>query len=150
MVDIEEFMIEIMGLEPDMYNGNKPTTKGHKRVSGEYNDKWCTKYGDGETFKDKIDFFSFNLNHKINIYICGDTLWITDIRYSGKSDVYDYCNNGKLQSNNRTRHELEPEKIGKYLNTEIPNCKIWDMIQKRAWELIKIDIKENRNNVKSK
>lgn len=134
MTDIEEFWYEI-GLKPEMYHGNKPARKGHERVSGGFNDYWITQWGSGETFDDEIDFFSFSLNHKVTIYICGDTLWITDIRYSGKSDVWDYCNNGKLQCEKRNRHDLEPERIEKYLNTKIPNCKIWDMVQKRAWEL---------------
>lgn len=134
MTDIEEFLYE-MGLTPEMYNGNKPVGKGHERVSGGCNDRWHTKRGSGETFNDEIDFFSFSLNHKITIHICGSTLWITDIRYSGKPDVWDYCNDGKLQHDGRNRHNLEPERIEQYLNTKIPNCKIWDMVQKRAWEL---------------
>lgn len=134
MTDIEEFLCE-MGLTPEMYNGNKPAGKGHERVSGGFNDRWVTQWGGGETSNDEIDFFSFSLNHKVTIYICGSTLWITDIRYSGKPDVWDWCNDGKLQHFAIYRHDLEPERIEKYLNTKIPNCKIWNMVQKRAWEL---------------
>lgn len=134
MTDIEEFLYE-MGFTPEMIDGNEPVGKGHERVTGGFNDRWQTRWGSGETFSDEIDFFHFSLNRKVTIYICGDTLWITDIRYSGKPDVWDYCNKGKLQYGGRYSHALEPERIKKYLNTEIPNCKIWDMVQKRAWEL---------------
>ena len=134
MTDIEEFLYGT-GLTPEMYNGNKPAGKGHERVSGGYNDRWVTQWGSGETFDDEIEFFSFSLNSKVTIYICGDTLWITDGRYSGKPDVWDWCNDGKLQHLTVFRHDLEPDRIERYLNTKIPDCKIWDMVQKRAWEL---------------
>lgn len=134
MDDIEEFLYRL-GTTPGMYHGNKPSGKGHERVSGGYNDRWLTRWGSGETFGDEIDFFSFSLNSKVTIFICGGTLWITDIRYSGKPDVWDWCNNGRLKCISAFRHDLELERIEKYLNTKIPDCKIWDMVQKRAWEL---------------
>lgn len=117
-----------------MYHGNKPAMRGHERVSGGFNDRWVTRWGDGETFDDEVEFFCFNLNSKVVIFICDDTLWITDFRHN-TPDVWDWCNNGKLKHLTRFRHDLEPERIEKYLSAKIPDCKIWDMVQKRAWEL---------------
>ncbi len=134
MTDIEEFLYGT-GLTPEMYHGNKPAGKGHERVSGGFNDRWVTQWGGGETFNNEIEFFDFSLNQKVTIYIVGSTLRIVDIRYSGKSDVWDWCNDGSMKHCGLTRHDLEPERIEKYLNTKIPNCKIWDIVQKRAWEL---------------
>jgi hypothetical protein len=119
----------------EMYDGNAPAGKGHGVYgTDDFFDRWSCKYGGGETYKGRINHADFNINYKINIYICGDTLWITDIRYSDKSDVWEYSN-----KNDRTKrynhHELEPEKIEKILNTKIDNCKFWDMVQARAKEL---------------
>lgn len=135
MTDIEEFLYGTTGLTPEMYHGNIPAGKGMQNIDGEFYDRWVTQWGGGQTSGDEIVFFDFSLNQKVTIYIVGSTLWIVDIRYSGKPDVWDWCNDGTMQHHSAFRHELEQERIKKYLNTKIPNCKIWDMVQKRAWEL---------------
>lgn len=140
MDDIGEFLTACFpNFTSEMYEGNVPCGKGHELVSGGYSDRWSTKFGGGETVNTEILHFSFSLNHKITIHIVGDILNICDIRYSGKSDVWCYCNkpeNGMIFGcSNKCLHELEPEKIEQFLNTKIPNCKIWTIVQSRAKEL---------------
>lgn len=121
----------------DMWNGNKPCALGHENINGGHNDLWQTRYGGGETYNDNICFFTFSLNHKISIFLCGDYICITDIRYAGKFDTWIYQNkNAILMRQNGNDHILEPDKIEKILNTKIENCKIWEMIRRRAWELL--------------
>lgn len=123
-----------------MYEGNEPCSKGHKLTSGEFADRWDCMYGGGETADNEIIHASFSINRKITIHICGDSLWIVDLRYYGKSDVWEYSNNGNLKMplgaccNAKSIHQLEPEKIEKILSEEY-DCKFWRLVQKRAKEL---------------
>lgn len=122
----------------EMYDGNIPCGKGHTMVDGGRSDRWSTQYGGGETYNGKILHASFSLNHKVSIFICGNTLHILDIRYSGKFDFWEYTNNSNMKqvtTNERYRHRLESEKIEQILNTKIKNCKFWDLVQERAKEL---------------
>lgn len=123
----------------NMWNGNEPNCKGHDMVGGGQSQKWTFRYGNAETFEDRILCASFSLSPKVTISIVGDTLNILDFRYSGKFDEWSYCNKptGRIHGTFMAvhQHELEPERIEKYMNTNIPNCKIWDMIQARAKEL---------------
>ena len=123
----------------NMWNGNEPNCKGHDMVGGGQSQKWTFRYGNAETFEDRILCASFSLSPKVTISIVGDTLNILDFRYSGKFDEWSYCNKpaGSIHGTFMAvhQHELEPERIKKYLKTNIPNCKIWDMIQARAKEL---------------
>ena len=123
-----------------MYLGNEPAGKMHAHLNGGYTDRWECKYGGGETYHDEIIHASFSLNHKVTIYIVGDKLWVVDIRYSGKSDFWEHCVNhsgmpGYPCCREYSRHKMEPERLGEYLNAEIPNCKFWDIVQSRAKEL---------------
>lgn len=125
----------------EMWLGNEPCCKGHEMVSGGYADRWLTVFGGGESYKGKILNFSINLNPKISIFICGNTLYILDIRYDGKSDFWEYNNDGNFKMPGppccweKSRHTLEPEKIEKILNTKRNNSKIWDIVMQRAKEL---------------
>ena len=125
----------------EMYFGNAPAGIGHKMLSGGYSDRWETKYGSGETYNGKILHFSLKIGYKISVFICGDSLYILDIRYSGKSDIWEYSNDGKcimpggICLSDSHRHDLETEAIEKILNTKVDNCKVWDMAMKRAREL---------------
>ena len=74
-----------------MYEGNKPAGKGHEHIEGGYCDRWSCKWGGGESYKGRLLNADFKPNYKITIYICGDVLWITDLRHSGKTDVWEYC-----------------------------------------------------------
>ena len=91
------------------------------------------------SFEDRILCANFSLSPKVTISIVGDTLNILDFRYNGKFDEWSYCNKptGRIHGTFMAahQHELEPERIEKYLNTNIPDCKIWDMVQARAKEL---------------
>ena len=123
-----------------MYLGNEPAGKGHGHINGGYCDRWCCQWGGAETYDGRIIHATFSLNHKVSIYIVGDALWVMDIRYAGKPDFWEYCVNcsgmpGSPCINESSRHTLEPERLEKYLHTVIPNCKLWDMVQKRASEL---------------
>lgn len=142
----KEFIEFMQSISPkytaDMYLGNVPCGKGHKLVSGEYTDRWACKYGGGETNGDNILDFAFNINPKVTIFILEDKIDIVDHRYSDKFDEWVYCNHpergvvhGCLKQH---LHELEEDRIEKYLNTKILDCKIWDMVQKRAKELCNI------------
>lgn len=123
----------------NMWNGNEPNCKGHDMVGGGQSQKWTFRYGNAETFEGRILCASFSLSPKVTISIVGDTLNILDFRYSGKFDEWSYCNKSASRIHGTFmaahQHELEPERIEKYLNTNIPNCKIWDMVQARAKEL---------------
>lgn len=124
----------------DMYDGNIPAGKGHEMVDGGFADRWEFKYGNAETYNGQILNASFNVSRKVRIFICGDSLWIVDNRYAGKSDFWEYCVNhcgmpGPPCIGENCRHKLEPERLEKYLNAKFSNCKIWDMMQKRAKEL---------------
>lgn len=121
----------------DMWNGNAPCATGHKNINGGYNDLWQTQYGGGETYKDKVCVFTFHLSPKVSIFICGDYLRITDIRYAGKFDMWIYQNEDLIpMRQNGNDHILEADKIEKILNTKIESCRIWEIIKKRARELL--------------
>lgn len=140
MDDIGSFLIQtFQNYTAEMYSGNAPCGKGHTMISGEVADRWETKYGGGETVNGEILFFSFSLSTKITIYLVGDALNIVDNRYAGKTDEWCYCNNNKRIHGcaDYLVHDLEPEIIEKILNTSIPNCKIWEIVQARAKELYK-------------
>lgn len=136
---IGEIFPSFLNFTQNMWSGNEPNCKGHDMVGGGQSQKWTFRYGNAETFEDRILCASFNLSPKVTISIVGDTLNILDFRYSGKFDEWSYCNKpaGRIHGTFMAvhQHELEPERIEKYLNTNIPNCKIWDMIQARAKEL---------------
>ena len=125
----------------EMYLGNEPCGKGHEMVSGGYADRWTTEFGGGETYKGEIQFFSINIDRKISLFICGDTLYILDIRHDGKTDFWEYSNNGNGLMpgspccSESSRHTLEPDHIEKIINTKRENSKIWDMVMRRAREL---------------
>ena len=117
----------------EMYLGNAPRGKGHEHVNGGYCDRWSCKYGGGESYNGELIHASFSINHKVNVYICGSVLWITDIRYSGKTDVWEYSSNPKSLSMpvSSCVHKLEDDKIEMIFNTNI-DCEFWKMVQKRA------------------
>lgn len=124
----------------DEYAGNVPRV-GNPMLDGGTSERWETKYGGGESYNGKILHASFNLNAKISIFICRDLLWIVDVRYAGKPDFWEFFNiQGEGMPlgaccSERSRHDLEPEKIEKILDTKIENCRFWDMVQARAKEL---------------
>lgn len=142
MSDIGEFLISTFpNYTKEMYDGNEPAGKGHELVCGGFADRWETKYGGGETFNGKIIHFSFSLNPKVTIDIVGDVLNIHDIRHSSKNDVWVFCNKRGYEIagtfNQNLIHQLEPDRVEKYLNSSFPNCKIWDIVQARAKQLYK-------------
>jgi len=124
-----------------MYAGNIPAGKGHQRVLGGYFDRWETAYGGGESYDNEINVASFSVNRKVTIDIVGSSLFILDIRYAGKTDFWEYSNDEKCNMpgypccRESSRHKLEAEKIENILNTKIPDCKFWDIVQKKAKEL---------------
>lgn len=124
--------------EVEAWEGRIPQCKGYMLVGGDQADKWSCKWGGGETTPNgDVLYADFNISDKLQIYICGNTLCITDIRYSGPTTWY-YCNDGKLNLSHKKKkniRELEPERIEKILNTKILNCKFWDLVQRRAKEL---------------
>lgn len=126
-------------LTKDMYFGNDFTRTGHKTIDGGETEIWSTMWGTGEIYKDKIISADFSFNTKVTVYICADRLRIVDIRHSGKNDVWVYDNTPNRKYG-RFEHDLEEEKIQKIINTKIPNCKYWDMVQKRIKELYEVKI----------
>lgn len=124
----------------EMYNGNEPAGKGHELVSGGYTDRWECRYGDAETYGNTIFHASFNIGRKVRLYLHYNSLYIIDVRYTGKPDFWELCVNcpglpGPPCVSESSRHVLEPEYVEKYLNAKFLNCKLWDMIQKRSKEL---------------
>lgn len=128
----------IYEIAEDVYEGNVPCGKGHELVGGGYAELWQCKYGGGETDKGKVLFARFYINHKISIFIINDHIKITDIRYSGKSEVWEYTNDGYLNNtclNPKNVHKLEQENIRDILNKKY-DCEFWRIIQKRAKEMV--------------
>lgn len=121
-----------------MYEGNKPAGKGHEHIEGGYCDRWSCKWGGGESYKGRLLNADFKPNYKITIYICGDVLWITDLRHSGKTDVWEYSSDPErlhMTNVNPSRiHELEREKIEELLDMDI-DCEFWRIVQLRAKEI---------------
>lgn len=116
-----------------MYDGNEPYRTGHKRQDGTYNSAWSTKYGDGETYNGEVVRFTFHLDKKRSIFICGDYLRIVDIRYSGKPDKWVYQSSGAIPKEGR-EHPLEQDRIDEMLNANI-DCAAWRMVRDKAREI---------------
>lgn len=143
MRNFDELFPTFTNYTENMYLGNEPAGKGHERLDGGFCDRWQTKYGTGETYDGRIIHARFSLNAKVTIYIIGNALWVVDFRHSGKPDFWEHCVNhagmpGSPCTCESSRHKLEPERLEKYLHTVIPNCKFWDMVQKRALELCRM------------
>ncbi len=135
-----EFLNSISpGYTRAMYEGNEPAGIGHELIGGGHSDRWATKWGGGESVDGVIQHCSFNLNRKVTIYIVGNMLRIVDLRHDGKTDVWLYANSSWVSPTYFRQHELEPARIERYLNTKIPGCKFWDMVQKRAKDLYLAD-----------
>lgn len=119
----------------EMYDGNKPAGNGHEHINGGYCDRWSTRYGGGESYKGELINADFSISRKVTIYIIGaSNLWITDIRHDGKPDVWEYSNTDMSLCTPIAPmhlHELEPERIEKYLNSKF-DCEFWRMVQARA------------------
>lgn len=117
----------------EMYEGNEPTRNWQMSI-GKTMYHYHTKYGDGDVVDGSIFDAKFSINQKITIYIVGGSLNIIDIRYAGEPDTWEYSNTEQRYFRSFA-HELEKDKIEKILNTKIPNCKFWDLVQARAKEL---------------
>lgn len=129
-------------MDENILLGNEPAGKALHLTRGE---RWITRWGSGESMDDEMVFCRFDVNKKITIYIAGTHLWIVDFRNDGKSDFWEYSNDryfkmpGSPCFGEKRRHQLEPERIEKILNTKIPNNRYWDMVQKKAIELYNMD-----------
>lgn len=132
-MDLEFMMSVFPNYTEAMYEGNEPARFGHEMVNGGRSDVWSCKYGSAETYKDEIITADWIINYKVRIFICGNLLWITDIRHSGKPDIWDYTSDGKVRfiGNMKYHHDLEPEKIESILSREY-DCKLWGLVQARA------------------
>lgn len=119
----------------EMWAGNAPAGKGYPLVGGGYSDRWQCKYGGGDSVDGEINNAAFSISYKVCVYITGDDLRIMDIRHDGKYDYWQWSNHPERHSETRWMHELEPDRIEKILNTVIPNCRFWQMVQKRAKQL---------------
>ena len=100
-------------------------------------ERYNGKYGGGCVRDGKIDIARFYISRKISIFICRDLLHISDIRYAGKHDVWEYSSDPAITfvENIKNRHELETDKIEKILNSTFENCKFWKLVQARAKEI---------------
>lgn len=143
-----EFLQEIFPRYTEaMYKGNEPSGKGHEHIHGGFCDLWECRFGSAETYKGFVICANFHINKNVGLHICGDGLWIVDVRYSGKSDFWEYCINhsgmpGRPCFSDKVRHKLERESLEKYLNTAIPDCKLWEMVRERAWDLVNANDRE--------
>lgn len=139
-MDYETFHEIFPNYTHDMYDGNAPCGKGHEMVDGGFSDRWEFRFGNAETYKGEILYASFALSPKVNIFVSSNSLWVLDKRYSNKSDFWEFCVNhsgmpGYPCFSERCRHTLEHDKLISILSMKIENCKIWDMISKKAKEL---------------
>lgn len=58
----------------EMYNGNIPAGDGHEMVNGGFSARWETKHGGGETYKGRVITAQYSINHKVTVYITGNSL----------------------------------------------------------------------------
>lgn len=125
----------------EMYYGNEPAGNGHMHVSGEYCKRWEMQYGNGETAPDGVIIHAhYKLSSKVSISIIGNALHILDVRYAGKTDFWEFCVNhsgmpGPPCVSESSRHQLEPDRVEKYLSHERFNNVFGRKIQARAIEL---------------
>lgn len=139
---IQEMFPSSPNYTEEMYEGDEPS--GSWQMStGKTMYRWRTRWGSGQSTDDGIFEAKFQINSKVTIYIVGGHLNIIDIRYAGKPDTWEYSNTEQRYFRSFA-HELEPDKIEKILNTKIPNCKFWDLVQARAKELYQQDIEVRR------
>jgi len=121
-----------------MYAGEEPCRKKPDFLNGGYRDVWTTQYGVGESYEGRLLSARFHLNAKISVCIIGSVLWITDYRYSGKTDVWEYTSDPDrirtILVHPSRIHTLESDRIEKILNTDI-DCTFWHMVQSRAKEI---------------
>jgi len=117
-----------LGFTYDMWDGNEPTAS--KNVNGAIENKWITKYGDGLSYGDDLNYGVFNVHYPITIYIRGDLLEITKLNHSNPR-----CYSSKGYSFVFKHTLMEHEEIERILNTSIPNCKYWDIVQSKAKRL---------------
>ena len=122
-----------------MWEGHIPAGEGHQHINGDYCDRWVAKWGGGESYHGEIIHAAFSINAKTTVYIVGDSLWICEQRYAGKTDIWEYSNNSVLKFPTgllaaSRRHQLEDEKIEKILHMDF-NCEFWKMVQRKALHL---------------
>lgn len=130
----------------EVWLGNEPEGISGYSVDGYPVIRWHCKYGGGYTINGRINKFTFSINEKVSIFIYCDSMYILDARYSCDYRIWTYSNDGKFPREKANEYPLEPERIEKYLNTKIPNCKAWDLVQKRAWELYRKDDSYGKTN----
>lgn len=121
-----------------MYRGNAPAGKGHDYIIDgvrHTSDRWSTAFGGGQSVDGIVMYAQFNLNSKVCVSIIGNTVIITDIRYSGKTDMWAYssCVSASFIGNT---HELQDEKIVEYLNATVDDCMFWKMVQNRCKDYV--------------
>lgn len=137
-MQIEDWLCEVFpNYTKAMAEGNEPCGKGHDMLDGGVADRWSCRWGSGETYKGELLFAEFSINHKICIYIVGDTVTICDNRYAGKTDEWIYCNHPQKMiygCHPSKIHELESEKIEQILNSKI-DCKFWKIVRDRVRQL---------------
>ena len=120
-----------------MCDGDQPCGKGHELTDGGYADRWECWYGGGETSGESVLFATIYFNYKVSLFVCGNLLRITDIRYSGKPDVWIYDSNGDITlpaTPQNSIHQLEAERTEKILSSNLPG-RFWHLVQKRALEI---------------
>ena len=120
-----------------MYNGNEPAGKGHELAAGGYADRWDCRYGDAETINGKIIHASFNIKKRVTLYLCRESLFLVE---NIGASVYQFCINhsgmpGSPCMSERNIHDMEQEKVVRYLNADIRDCLLWDMVNQRTKEL---------------
>ena len=119
----------------EMYNGNEPSSKEYLSIDNSIHDIWSTQYGKAETCEDRIITAIFNIGAQKSISIIGNSLWVVKLLQKG---VYEYCyNHGGIgmEKYGMIKFDLSKEETLKIINTKIENCKLWEMVQKRALEL---------------
>ena len=122
----------------EMYRGNEPSCAGHFMVDGGRASRWKFWAGSAETYQGRILTADFYQGPDICVFLCGNGMMITRILVK---EVRQYTvNMNGLPTGCCIRDDLlkqmEDDEARRILNRKYENCKIWDMIRKRAVELL--------------
>lgn len=117
----------------DIWEGRKPHHIDPDTGCAEYR-TWCVAARinpDGD-----VVYADASLNHKVNVFIVGDTLRIHDIRFSGDTRMWGYViRGGKRISIWPASDELEDERIDSMLRAANVDNPVWVKVCKRAREM---------------
>ena len=142
----EFFKSVFPNLTYDQYYGNAPyDVPTHQRENGDWAERWQCPIGNAHIYNGVVVEGMFKLGSKVSVDIwASDRLSITQFKRGsdGLGHIYEYRNASAGESPLRSLilskcwHELPKYDALKLLDFKHPNCKVWDIFQKQAKELM--------------